>query len=523
MSIKTKIACLIALTMSASSFSIMASSEGDDIEPYVYKEYVNNDLENFRSNIIDAKATLGAAKATAKLTKDKSVSDALNAERASIARASGNANEKEKLRTQEKPWDEAGIRLMVHGNIYSDISVVTDKSEARWYSNRTCTFFCNTNYREDVANVMTIEYRALTKDVNERAEVLKTKVALVMTIKEQAELAKEQLDWAKDFQKKVLHADHYIPTALDPHDGKSSDWKSENWRAEVKLYKNDMQRVVTAAANGLKTFQISYDHLNKLAKSAEKTNIQEKLSKDIKAAKDAYAVSVKRASGVYRNYIKPESLILADIEEDARVIVEEVADDLWVSSQAYFDYKESCEVEQGTALIFQGINDPEPLTRSDSGNYGYEYGIENLYQSFTDSCFTIIKPKSGVNTLVENGNINAYRHFWMSHPVLKGTIGVVDEHEEIQNFVTILQLAHDFTDRPVFLTYRDFSDWSDSYRESVSKLKKAIEDKNLTHMVGGVIFSNVSDSGFYLRIGYDTDSDGGYITSSALMTPEGDK
>jgi hypothetical protein len=219
MSIKTKIACLIALTMSASSFSIMASSEGDDIEPYVYKEYVNNDLENFRSNIIDAKATLGAAKATAKLTKDKSVSDALNAERASIARASGNANEKEKLRTQEKPWDEAGIRLMVHGNIYSDISVVTDKSEARWYSNRTCTFFCNTNYREDVANVMTIEYRALTKDVNERAEVLKTKVALVMTIKEQAELAKEQLDWAKDFQKKVLHADHYIPTALDGYSG----------------------------------------------------------------------------------------------------------------------------------------------------------------------------------------------------------------------------------------------------------------------------------------------------------------
>jgi hypothetical protein len=46
----------------------------------------------------------------------------------------------------------------------------------------------------------------------------------------------------------------------------------------------------------------------------------------------------------------------------------------------------------------------------------------------------------------------------MSHPVLKGTIGAVDEYEEIQNFVTILQLAHDFTDRPVFLTYRDFSD-----------------------------------------------------------------
>jgi hypothetical protein len=46
---------------------------------------------------------------------------------------------------------------------------------------------------------------------------------------------------------------------------------------------------------------------------------------------------------------------------------------------------------------------------------------------------------------------------------------------------------------------------------------------DLGHMVGGVIFSNVSDSGFYLRIGYDTDSDGGYITSSALMTPEGDK
>jgi hypothetical protein len=40
-------------------------------------------------------------------------------------------------------------------------------------------------------------------------------------------------------------------------------------------------------------------------------------------------------------------------------------------------------------------------------------------------------------------------------------------------------------------------------------------------MVGGVIFSNVSDSGFYLKIGYD--SDGDYITSSALMTSDGDK
>lgn len=510
MRLNKRLISVFAVTATAASCSVMATSyqgfdemgtgwgapppplvqpeQNNSVSDEVDDRTVAEQLDAYYQLIQNTRLEFDRERAAAAALKKEELRVALARTESAITAKTAKTREDYKLRNkQQSVREDATKRVDKHTKAYAPIHVIAKRSKARWKANETCTFFCPTNFVEELANKMDIEYGLLSKRIAARKVLLIGRIPLQRTPRGSSDDALDQLNWAKRILKTAVGVRSYLPHVYDSYSPASKN----PWKEQIRIWMKDMNAAVAAAQTGVRYAQADYDALNKYATGLEVKNLDAALEKYITQTKAKHEVDIRKAEAKYRATMKRLNAGVRAAEAAVKVIVKDVSEHPWVSSQESFDYLASCTKPKGLVVVFQGANQSDNLTYSQTGEYVGENTIDDRVAWLRAKCFDIVRPKSGVN--MPDGT-DVYRHYWMSKGQVVDGKFITNELDEITAFLTALELVSTSTRLPTYILYRDTVTQNEPYKSSVDRLLNEIHERGLVRLVDGhMVDGQVSD------------------------------
>jgi hypothetical protein len=176
-----------------------------------------------------------------------------------------------------------------------------------------------------------------------------------------------------------------------------------------------------------------------------------------------------------------EAARLERIRIAAIPVEEDLSIDGWGTEYTTFNYKQPCDTDDTpfVAIILNGVNRKDRLTER-KGELVHFKDVSIAFDRIFDFCGAIVRPKSGLSTVVENGVEVKLRTWWM-------TQGTKDDNgipvrllaDEVN---AVIDIATQFLHKPVYLVL------GNDYGVLTIEVLNELRDRGKIRTIGGILY-----------------------------------